>query len=107
MLFAVMAAGCGGKAEDSLVKEQIATLEKLAAAYAKVIDNKSYEAAEPEISSLRGRILELEKKLTELGPERKDAALKKHAAELEAARLGLRDARKKAAETAWGVKSRK
>ncbi len=106
LLLAALVAGCASQ-EDKLVKEQIATLNKLSAAYESVVDNQSYEAAKPNIASLRKQLGEADKKLTELGPQRKEAALKKHAAEFEQATKHLARVRKKSAETAFGAKPSK
>ncbi len=106
IVLALIASGCA-KPEDKLVKEQLATLQQLSAAYATVVDDKSWNAAKPEIGVLGRQMGELDKKLTELGAERKDAALKKHAAELKDAADRLNIAKRKAAQTAWGVQPAK
>lgn len=106
LVLAMSVIGCA-KVEDKLVKEQVATLEKLSAAYANVVDDKSWDAAKAEIGVLGKQMGELDKKLTELGAERKEAALKKHAAELKDAADRFNTAKRKAAQTAWGVQPAK
>jgi hypothetical protein len=96
VLLAAFAAGCGSAPGDGIVKEQLAVIDQLASAYEKVLDRKSLKEAQPQIQSLTTKIGELDKRLAALGAERKDAALKSNAAELEQAWGRMKAAKEKA-----------
>lgn len=104
LALALFVCGCGAQ-EDKLVREQVATIDKLAQCYGSVVDKATYEATLPEIGKHKGRLAELDKQLTKLGPERKEAALKKFDGDLKQAQQRYKQARAKAAETAFNAKS--
>lgn len=104
LALAALLVGCGGPPEDKLVKGQLANLEKLAAVYSKVTDEKSMIAAEPEIAALRKQLFETDKKLDELGADRKATALAKVAEEFKQATKNVSKAKNKAASAAFGLK---
>ena len=102
LMFGLLSAGCGGGAKtaanaEKLLKDQIAALDEVSAAFEKVRDKASYAATEPEIQALMAKVADLDKQLSGLGAELKEAAIKDNKAQFDAAMARLKRAKEKAA----------
>jgi hypothetical protein len=95
--------GCGASA-DQLLREQIALTDRIAEAYEKVTDKKSYDEAEPKIKLLSDQLVELDEKFNAVSPQRKEVALASCAAEMDQAMTRLKTAKTQAARLAFNVK---
>src|SRR5436309_2221084 len=87
----VLSGGCGKKekAEDKLIKEQIAILDSMTAEYGKVTDKSSMTQHQPGIATLWEKFGKVSGEFHALPVENKEAAMKTHAAQLEQALAGM------------------
>jgi hypothetical protein len=101
LALAALVVGCGPPEEDRLMTEKIAVMNQISESFEKVTDKKGFAESSKEIVPLLAKLSELEKKLTELGPERSEAALKRNVIDFERAKN-----RMSAARAAAGAKAR-
>jgi ABC-type transporter Mla subunit MlaD len=97
-----LAVGCGGAGEETVIKEQVALMKEMAAAYEKVTDADSLKQAQTQVDKLQQKAQELQRKVDSWPEEKKKQVNQKYGAELAAAADRLETARAKALKKTAG-----
>jgi hypothetical protein len=105
LLMLALAAGCGGAGEETVIKDQLALMKEMTAAYEKVTDADSFKKEQAEVEKLKQRAEELKRKYDAWPEEKKKQFSQKYQGELEAATERLAKARAAARKKAGGGKS--
>ena len=102
VLTMVLAAGCGGGADEAVIKDQINLMNELAASYEKVSDAASLAKAQADIEKLQTRAEELKRKEGSWSEEKKQQLGRQYESELNAATERLVKSRAEARKKSGG-----